>query len=170
VAALDRIASSVLPESFHLLLVLSPSQCDGARPVCHACQSRLNSKCVYDVTLDQRKPSTLRQRVEELERELNGYKTVLPLLFDALPAPVRAQFDGFAAALEYGGITDEVIEQARARLGRQRASPEDVAPTHAQQLTMLSTMPRVDGIIRPRQQEVSPLISVDPFVARVQVS
>ncbi|GME50909.1 hypothetical protein GTA08_BOTSDO05454 [Neofusicoccum parvum] len=52
-------------------------QCDGARPVCSPCLSKKRPDCVYDAAGDQRRTSSLKQHIRELERETQDLKDII---------------------------------------------------------------------------------------------
>ena len=103
--------------------------------MCHACQNRPNSKCVYDVTLDQRKPSSLRQRVGELEQEVGNFRDILELLLNALPERLKPRFEGFVQHVDdEGGLSSDLVDDARSRLAKSETpDKEDVMEEAAQQ-------------------------------------
>lgn len=106
---------------------LTCNQCDGARPACVACQGRPNVKCVYDVTLDQRKPSSLRQRVGELEQEVCKLKDIFELLSNALPANLKARFQDFVQQIDDGHLSENLVAQLRSRLAMPQ-TPNELQP------------------------------------------
>lgn len=102
--------------------------------MCHACLSRPNSKCIYDVTLDQRKPSSLRQRVGELEDEAAHFRNIVELLLSALPERLKPRFEGFVQAVEEGGFSSDLVDDVRARLDSVRSPEDEVMQEAAQQM------------------------------------
>ncbi|QDS74556.1 hypothetical protein FKW77_007915 [Venturia effusa] len=54
------------------------SKCDGQRPICSACNTkRSESECHYDSAGDQRRTSSLKERIQAKEREVRDLKTII---------------------------------------------------------------------------------------------
>lgn len=55
----------------------STPQCDGARPVCTPCVVKKRSDCTYDAAGDQRRTSSLKQRIRDLETQVDDLKDII---------------------------------------------------------------------------------------------
>ncbi|KAF2844013.1 hypothetical protein T440DRAFT_473727 [Plenodomus tracheiphilus IPT5] len=55
------------------------TKCDGVRPSCSSCQTK-KLLCVYEYSEDQRSTTQLRAEVRRLAEEVNGLKSIAPLL------------------------------------------------------------------------------------------
>ncbi|KAK7721527.1 hypothetical protein SLS57_005207 [Botryosphaeria dothidea] len=52
-------------------------KCDGARPVCTPCVVKKRSDCTYDAAGDQRRTSSLKQRIRDLETQVDDLKDII---------------------------------------------------------------------------------------------
>ncbi|KAH7012023.1 hypothetical protein B0J12DRAFT_706023 [Macrophomina phaseolina] len=52
-------------------------KCDGARPICTPCVARQRTDCFYNVAGDQRRTTSLKQRIRDLESQTQGLKDIL---------------------------------------------------------------------------------------------
>ncbi|QDS77394.1 hypothetical protein FKW77_006125 [Venturia effusa] len=52
-------------------------KCDGVRPMCGPCGKRGRQDCTYDLPRDQRRSTFMRERIEELNREMSELKDII---------------------------------------------------------------------------------------------
>jgi hypothetical protein len=90
-------------------------KCDGQRPVCTACKTkRTDSECLYDSAGDQRRTSSLKERIDSGEREIRDLRTIIQTMC-ADPTTIDLIRERLVA--NNFRLTHELAQAFRARIG-----------------------------------------------------
>ncbi|KAE9973306.1 hypothetical protein BLS_003645 [Venturia inaequalis] len=96
------------------------SKCDGQRPICSACNTkRTETDCHYDSAGDQRRTTSLKERIDAGERENEDLKTIIETMCTD-PSTVNLVRDRLV--LNNSVQTREIANVLRARLGSGEAT------------------------------------------------
>ncbi|KAF2844246.1 hypothetical protein T440DRAFT_484321 [Plenodomus tracheiphilus IPT5] len=95
------------------LLSVTITQCDGVRPGCGSCQTK-NLHCVYGLTEDQRSTTQLRAHIRRLDEEVNGLRSIAPLLARASDQTAAALW---ADEVKKNGFARHSADEVRTALG-----------------------------------------------------